>query len=46
LLTRLPSQTTALNALSARIGKTGELGGTITFDGKPRNPASWKRTVG
>lgn len=39
-------KTTLLNILSARLNSTGTLSGNVTFGGKPRDPASWKRTVG
>lgn len=39
-------KTTLLNILSARLDSTGDLSGLVTFEGKPRDPASWKRTVG
>lgn len=39
-------KTTLLNILSARLDSTGDLSGKVTFEGKPRDPKSWKRTVG
>ena len=39
-------KTTLLNILSARLGKAGTLGGKVTYGGLPRDPGSWKRTVG
>ncbi|UZJ56055.1 hypothetical protein CBS101457_005375 [Exobasidium rhododendri] len=39
-------KTTLLNILSARVDSTGTLTGKVEFEGKPRDPASWKRTVG
>ncbi|KAJ3107721.1 ATP-binding cassette sub- G member 2 [Phlyctochytrium planicorne] len=37
-------KTTLLNCLSGRLS-TGNLSGSITYDGKPRNPGTWKRTM-
>ncbi|KAJ3146553.1 ATP-binding cassette sub- G member 2 [Geranomyces michiganensis] len=37
-------KTTLLNCLTGRLG-TGTLSGTITLDGKPRDPKSWKRAM-
>ncbi|KAJ3174853.1 ATP-binding cassette sub- G member 2 [Geranomyces variabilis] len=37
-------KTTLLNCLTGRLG-TGTLAGTITLDGKPRDPKSWKRAM-
>ena len=39
-------KTTLLNVLSARLDSTGDLTGRVTFEGKARDPSSWKRTVG
>lgn len=39
-------KTTLLNALSARVGSTGDLNGQVSFDGKKRKAESWKRIVG
>lgn len=39
-------KTTLLNVLSARLGKLGTLTGEVLYDGVPRDPTSWKRTVG
>ncbi len=39
-------KTTLLNILSARISQTGDLSGTVTYQGKSRDPSTWKRTVG
>lgn len=39
-------KTTLLNTLSARLSSTGTLGGKILLDGKPRNPSTWKNTIG
>ena len=39
-------KTTLLDVLTARLGPTGKLGGNVTFRGKPRDPGTWKRTVG
>ncbi|CEH14703.1 abc atp-binding protein isoform 1 [Ceraceosorus bombacis] len=39
-------KTTLLNVLSARLSKLGNLDGQVLFNGKSRDPATWKRTVG
>jgi ABC-type multidrug transport system ATPase subunit len=39
-------KTTLLNILSARLSKVGTLKGKVTYGGLPRDPGSWKRTVG
>lgn len=39
-------KTTLLNVLSARLSKFGTLSGSVLYNGAPRNPSSWKRTVG
>ena len=39
-------KTTLLNILSARVGNVGKISGKITYNGAPRDPAIWKRTVG
>lgn len=39
-------KTTLLNILSARISHTGDLAGSVTYQGKPRDPSTWKRTIG
>jgi ABC-type multidrug transport system ATPase subunit len=39
-------KTTLLNVLSARLSKKGHLSGLVTYNGEPRNQATWKRTVG
>lgn len=36
-------KTTLLNILSARVTKVGQLGGSVSFFDKPRDPATWKR---
>ncbi|KAJ3013164.1 ATP-binding cassette sub- G member 2 [Thoreauomyces humboldtii] len=37
-------KTTLLNCLTGRLG-TGTLSGTITLDGQPRDPKTWKRAM-
>lgn len=39
-------KTTLLNIVSARVDHTGDLSGSVLFNGQPRDPATWKRTVG
>lgn len=39
-------KTTLLNALSGRMGSTGQLSGQVLFDGKKREADTWKRVVG
>lgn len=39
-------KTTLLNIISARLGKIGTLNGEILYHGKPRDPQTWKRSVG
>lgn len=39
-------KTSLINALSARMDKTGTLTGQITFDGSKRKGETWKRIVG
>ncbi|KAK0547185.1 hypothetical protein OC846_004139 [Tilletia horrida] len=38
-------KTTLQSILSARLGSVGTLSGTVTFDGKQRNPNTWKRST-
>lgn len=39
-------KTTLLNILSARLSSVGTLHGKVLFHNRPRDPDSWKRTVG
>ena len=39
-------KTTLLNIISARVSSVGILHGKVLFHDKPRDPKSWKRTVG
>lgn len=39
-------KTTLLNVLSARLDGTGNVSGTVHWEGRPRVPKRWKQTVG